>query len=74
MPNDKFIIKLQISLYPPGKEQCLIYNKERTVYDQLPIPKGLINMLQGRKKAYFWVTRSKNGTVTIVDGAPKQDW
>ena len=72
--SEKFIIKAQISLYPIGGGTCLIYNKDKSIHDQMPTPKYLVTILRGQPKGYFWATRSKNGIVTIIDTAPEQDW
>jgi len=72
--SEKFIIKVQISLNPPDGSVCLIYNEDKSVHDQMPTPRELPLLLRGRKKGYFWATRTPDGVVTIVNGARDQEW
>lgn len=67
----KFIIKVQVSQFPPGEEKCLIYNEDHSMSHEGPLPDNLRDMLKGRVKCYCWAWVDAVGILYIDRVVPK---
>jgi hypothetical protein len=67
------VVKVQLSLHPPGGNVCTVYNDDRSVFGLLPTPNDVRHLMRGREKAYFWATM-RRGKITLGAKAPTQDW
>jgi hypothetical protein len=53
---------------------CLIYNRQRTIYETFPVDDRIRNLMRGEFKRFFW-GHYRRGTLDIgPDEAPWQDW
>ena len=68
----KFIVKVQVSQYPPGGGTCLIYNEDRSMNHEGPTPDNLRAMLNGRDKCYCWAWVDAVGVLYIDRVVPKK--
>lgn len=67
------IVKVQISLAPTGG-MALIYNEDRSVMGEFPATRFLLNVMRGRKKAYFRADLTPEGLVQLGDRVKDQPW
>ena len=68
------ILKVQLPLLTTHKRQMvLVYNKSRSVMDELPEPKGLRKAMKGEPKAFFH-GHTKDGYIYLDKIAKWQDW
>ncbi len=79
---ERVIVKVQLPLVgtPGAYGYCMIYDKERGIMEELPIPKGLYRQMwlgQGKfhmgKKQFFYA-RIEGHQVVLEEVAPWQDW
>jgi hypothetical protein len=71
------IVKVQVSLYPPGGGTCLIYGDDRVELFHGPTPENVKKLMKGRVKAYFNSMISINmdqRNLVLLSEAPTQDW
>ena len=76
LAKGRFIVKVQVPIttnLPPGEEQCLVYNRDRTVECMFPVTKEINDAMAGDLKQFFYAYMK--GTVLHLDGiAPWQGW
>lgn len=70
-----FVVKVQLSLETTAeKRQVLVYDNEgRIAPYQADADEALLTIMAGRPKAFFFATLD-NGTLSIGDEAPWEDW
>lgn len=69
-----FIIKVQLSLSTSHKQrQCLIYNKDRSLLQELPATDEVVAAMEGHDKRYFEASFNQ-GVVELNKPTNNQDW
>lgn len=71
----KFIVKVQASLFASdGSSTILVYNKDRSVMQEFPANKALIDDIGGEMKAFYYAHKTKDGYLALDEKAPWQKW
>lgn len=68
------IVKIQRSIFPPGANTMLIYDKRRSVEGQLPLTKEVKKLLAGDLKGYFQGRLDSTGLLHIQKRVADQEW
>ena len=68
------IVKIQRSIFPPGANTMLIYDKRRSVEGQLPLSDEVKALLGGDLKGYFKVKMDSTGLLHIQKRVADQEW
>lgn len=76
MPDQKFVGKLQVPLASNEKDApAMVYNEDRTIQFFLPMTDEILNMMNGRPKAYFNMTfPDGKSDVVIGEEVPNPGW
>lgn len=70
-----FVVKVQLSLASTAsKRQVLIYNEDRTVYQQGIAGEDILETMGVRSKAFFLATHEDNGSIVIGSEVPDPHW
>lgn len=73
MPGPE-IIKVQAAIFPPDGP-LLVYNEDRTLTYHGPASQEVLDLLDGRAKAYFYASVDPDTRELVIRGeAPCQDW
>ena len=72
MTDKNQIFKLQKSLNAPSV--MLIYNKNRSIFDQFPLSDEVAKFMEDKFKIYVYGTIESDGQVRINGVAPEQRW
>jgi hypothetical protein len=73
--SKRFIVKVRISLFSNTKySQVLVYNKDKTVWDQFDATEAVVKAVGAKKKAYFWATIDSKKMLNLLGKAPWQEW
>lgn len=73
-PDEIFIAKVQVST---DRHTVLIYDKHRIVMVEFPMDESFEDMMQGRRKAFFYCCVDERGVLhqnVLEDEPPKQNW
>lgn len=79
-PDERFIVKVQASLFSTETEQqVIIYNEDRSITYQCPASDcpTMVDVLDpGHPKAFFWTSLDEKGRLQLDpdDLAEWQDW
>lgn len=72
--SKEFIVKVQASLMTTcAQQQCLIYNEDRTLFQEFPMSHDLQKIMRGKDKAFFNAAFD-NGELTINEETKEQSW
>lgn len=69
------IIKVQVSLATNHKKKMvLVYNMDKTIMREFPMNKDVVDVMNGRSKAYFNANHRPDGILEIFDEIETQNW
>lgn len=68
------IVKIQRSIFPPGANTMLIYDKRHSMEGQLPLTDEVEALLAGDLKGYFKARLDTTGLLHIQKRVADQEW
>ena len=69
------IVKVQVSLATTlDNQRVLMYNEDRSAQYECDVDQTIVDLMNGRLKAFFHAELLPDGELTIHKDAPWQDW
>ncbi len=73
--NERFIVKVQVSLFTSGQvPMMLVYNEDQSYMQEFPADKEIVEEMNGEPKVFMWAHIGDDDILNLEDLAPWQSW